>query len=427
MNMRAVNVFLVVASFLAIPLPATAQSLNGTYVLVKDSDGQAPKKKATVKLTFKGGNSGTLAMSAVQPGETVTDTGKYVVQGSSITMHFKEMEWDATRQPFSLDGCTLTLPFKALGGSPGPGRSTWSKEGCIAGTGIGSTTRQASSSPDQALAQNPPVPYPQQTLPPQEQQKVAQPGDKRTERPTRPERPTRSERQERPERPARPVCGCRDIDNLHRRGATVAIALEKYMEFVLKYEKADEATGKPTMYSAKEVLETESYVQWAIENIDKLNTPFKPSAPGETGSAASYGKSTPKPAAATNGGDCSITIKNADSCRYAVLESHEKVHQADCRAYHAEGKLRAPWDSALPGRHADYKDGKTMAEYAKEEVRAYQAEAQRIEIELARLKSCWVCDVDKKAYTDASVCEASCRPTLGSTIKPFGHRCEHPK
>jgi hypothetical protein len=199
------------------------------------------------------------------------------------------------------------------------------------------------------------------------------------------------------------------------------------MELVLKYENASEAAGKQTMYSEKEAQQAESQVQWAIENIDKLNAPFKPTAPEETGSAESYGKSTPKPSANTNGGDCSITINNADSCRHAVLESHEQVHQAACKAYHAEDILPAPWDSALPGRHLDYKDGMTMAEFADEEVRAYKAEAQYIKDSLDSMKNCWTCDVDGKSYTDASVCELSCRPTLGSTIKPFGSRCTHPK
>jgi len=66
-------------------------------------------------------------MEAVQPGETVTDTGTFSVSGGNITINFKELEWKAAGQPFQLDGCNLTLPFKALGGSEGPGTSAWLK------------------------------------------------------------------------------------------------------------------------------------------------------------------------------------------------------------------------------------------------------------------------------------------------------------
>jgi hypothetical protein len=98
------------------------KGLTGTFTLVKDSDGTTPKAKATVTLTF---HSGVVSVSAVQPGETVEDTGTYVVAGNLITITFKEMEWEANKQPFTFNGCTLTLPFKALSATPGPGTSTW--------------------------------------------------------------------------------------------------------------------------------------------------------------------------------------------------------------------------------------------------------------------------------------------------------------
>jgi hypothetical protein len=103
-------------------------SIEGTYMLVKDSDGTAPKNAAVVTISFKGSNTGTVSMAAIQPGETVTDEGTFTVNGSNITIKFKEMEWEATGQPFKLDGCNLTLPFKALGGSKGTGTSTWMKK-----------------------------------------------------------------------------------------------------------------------------------------------------------------------------------------------------------------------------------------------------------------------------------------------------------
>ncbi|MCJ7663231.1 MAG: hypothetical protein MUO24_03210 [Desulfobacterales bacterium] len=113
---------------LAYTTPVLAKAIAGSYLLIGDSDGTVPKKKAVITLTFKGGNEGTLAVKATQPGETLEDTGTYAIAGNSITMRFKELEWQAENQPFTFDGCTLVLPFKALSGTPGPGTSTWVKK-----------------------------------------------------------------------------------------------------------------------------------------------------------------------------------------------------------------------------------------------------------------------------------------------------------
>jgi len=120
-------IFAVLFIFLMLSV-CQAASIDGTYLLVKDSDGTVLKKDAVVTITFKGASSGTLSMEAVQPGETVTDTGTFSVSGGNITINFKELEWKAAGQPFQLDGCNLTLPFKALGGSEGPGTSAWLKK-----------------------------------------------------------------------------------------------------------------------------------------------------------------------------------------------------------------------------------------------------------------------------------------------------------
>jgi len=69
---------------------ATQQKdLTGTFTFVKDSDGITAKAKATVTLTFR---SGVVSVSAVQPGETVEDTGTYVVAGNLITIAFNQSQ-----------------------------------------------------------------------------------------------------------------------------------------------------------------------------------------------------------------------------------------------------------------------------------------------------------------------------------------------
>jgi hypothetical protein len=143
--------------FSLMPLAAFAAGLNGTYTLVNDSDGSTPKKGAVVTITFKGTKSGTVSMTAVQPGETVTDTGTFSVTGGTITINFKEMGWQAKKQPFQLVGDKLVLPFKALGLTEGPGTSQWTKQDAAPSNDI-ETKKQALSGPakttDTAAAAN---------------------------------------------------------------------------------------------------------------------------------------------------------------------------------------------------------------------------------------------------------------------------------
>lgn len=124
---------------------APAQAIVGTYSLVKDSDGQGLKQQATIELTFKPG--GLISMKGVQPGETVTDTGTYSVRSNLITIHFKEMVWEANHQPFTLDECTLTLPFMALKDTSGGGTSIWQKENCTATRADRSASKPAPAAP----------------------------------------------------------------------------------------------------------------------------------------------------------------------------------------------------------------------------------------------------------------------------------------
>ena len=107
---------------------AAPPAIAGAFLFERDSDGATPKADASVLLTFKGNERGTIALAAVQPGETVTDTGTYSIRKGRITIQFREMVWEAKAQPFTLDACTLTLPFKAIGSTPGPGTSTWRRQ-----------------------------------------------------------------------------------------------------------------------------------------------------------------------------------------------------------------------------------------------------------------------------------------------------------
>lgn len=104
-----------------------AQGLTGTYRLVKDSDGRAPKAKATITLMLAAG--GRLSLKAVQPGEVVEDRGTWKVSGDRITLRLVDMEKAATNAAYSFDGNTLVLPLRMM--SDDPGTSTWMREGAV--------------------------------------------------------------------------------------------------------------------------------------------------------------------------------------------------------------------------------------------------------------------------------------------------------
>jgi hypothetical protein len=139
--------------FSSMPCAVFGASLNGTYSLVGDSDGTALKEGTVVTIIFKGANSGTVLMKAVQPGGTVVDIGTFSVNGNNITMQFKELEWRAEKQPFQLDDCNLVLPFKALGFTEGTGTSTWTRKDPACSKDI-ATQKQALSGPSATTATN---------------------------------------------------------------------------------------------------------------------------------------------------------------------------------------------------------------------------------------------------------------------------------
>ncbi len=97
-----------------------AQSPNGKYILVKDSDGKSPRGGAEISMTF---TPGKFSLKAAMPGQTVTDNGTWKITGSTMTIAFKEMEQGTKTGAWSLANGTLTLPFMML--SNGKGSSTW--------------------------------------------------------------------------------------------------------------------------------------------------------------------------------------------------------------------------------------------------------------------------------------------------------------
>jgi Flp pilus assembly protein TadD len=106
------------------PRPASAAPSSndptGTWRLMKDQDGKVPKSGAVLEITLA---SGKFTFKAVQPDETVTDSGSYSVKGRQITVDFKELAQGRQSGAFTRSADTLVLPFKML--SDGPGWSMW--------------------------------------------------------------------------------------------------------------------------------------------------------------------------------------------------------------------------------------------------------------------------------------------------------------
>ncbi|MFZ4772212.1 MAG: hypothetical protein ACOYLO_18655 [Ferruginibacter sp.] len=116
--------FLLIVSILLFPSILNAQSIEGKYKPIKESDGQVPKSQAEITLTFT--NAG-FSFKAIQPGQTVDDKGSYKITGNNIVLTFKEMSQGRQSGTYTLVNGILTLPFKMM--SDGKGSSTWQQLG----------------------------------------------------------------------------------------------------------------------------------------------------------------------------------------------------------------------------------------------------------------------------------------------------------
>ena len=360
-----------------------AASLDGIYTLIKDSDGTVPKKGAAVTITFKGANSGTLSMKAVQPGETVADTGKFSVSGNNITIKFKELEWEATGQSFQLEGCSLVLPFKAIGGSQGSGTSTWlKKSSSCSQTELTATTKSlkqnnAGVSPS---SQNADDQYAAPNAKPKHQ----------------------------PAKPALKACGCLNIKDLEKAIKEDEYLQKRYKEKSAQYKKELEeykSFGRlPQRVATRQI---EDYSNWATGTL-----------PAEFQKAFGYSAGLTVSPDPKNPGKIDekkmAAFRKTAKCQELVddVDAHENYH------------IKASGDISSGARKLS-----TAVDLADEEVEAYGAGLQVLRSALAKLKpKCqWTCINDKKSYESHEVCERSCRAGLGKVIRLLGKRCDKNK
>ncbi|MBC8027985.1 MAG: hypothetical protein H7Y89_18490 [Steroidobacteraceae bacterium] len=82
-------------------------------------------------------------------------------------------------------------------------------------------------------------------------------------------------------------------------------------------------------------------------------------------------------ASANTGGDCNTTVNAPTACLTVLMNQHEQVHQAACRAHREAGTLLS--DLAT-------ERWQTLADYAREEIEGYKAERTYIEAALTNLE-----------------------------------------
>lgn len=366
---------------------AFAAGIDGTYRLVKDSDGNAPKKQAVVTITFQGVNAGSVSMRAVQPGETVTDSGSFWIGGQVITIQFAEMAWQAFSQPFTLEGCNLTLPFKALGGSEGAGTSLWVKETAA----CGSTGLQKTSDPQPGSVSDVPVSRGQAA----EINAAHQP---------KPDPTARKHKLK--------ACNCRNIEDLERAVKDNAYLQKRFREQADAYKKQLEeyknfGRKPPPSVLSRQFADYDSWRHGQLRNEFNKNM-------GYTASMTV----TPDP-------------NNQRQIDPKALEQFAK--QAACQGLVDDVIAHENYHIKVTDElQAGTRTMNTAADLAQEEVEAYEAGQQAIKPILDKLKSeCkWKC-IDKKPtptpyYDDKASCERACRGGLGETIRldPKRGRCD---
>lgn len=105
---------------------AFAQSLNGSFSHITDSDGTRPKKGRSVVLTFTStGRCHIEATDSTGGEEPLIGDGTFSAQGGRITMSVPEVDIAVNNKPYMLHGDVLTLPFKVF--NEGEGVSQWAR------------------------------------------------------------------------------------------------------------------------------------------------------------------------------------------------------------------------------------------------------------------------------------------------------------
>src|SRR5688500_5985165 len=96
---------------------AAAPPLVGIYTLVQDDDGTTPRADAQVSLAFNA--DGSVVLSAIIPGTTISDKGTWSIVDGKLTMLLPESGKSIFQTKFSLNGRDVTLPFRVFSDEEG--------------------------------------------------------------------------------------------------------------------------------------------------------------------------------------------------------------------------------------------------------------------------------------------------------------------
>jgi hypothetical protein len=149
-------------------------------------------------------------------------------------------------------------------------------------------------------------------------------------------------------------CTCPDMLDLASRNNQVKAAMQTYQEQLAAWTTSGGAPG----------ADEEARTAFQLDTVE----PSMVAAKDYRANSAS----------ARTRADCQTTIDAPTSCLRVLMDKHEEVHRAACRAHASEHV--SVTDVIIPR-------WQTLADYAREEIAAYQAERNYIEDALARLES----------------------------------------
>ena len=182
------------------------------------------------------------------------------------------------------------------------------------------------------------------------------------------------------------TCECADMADLMNRETEARAAIKAYQDALTQW-----GGSSPAAEEAARRAFQQATVQPAINQVTKSGTN---KATGETDAA------------------CRTTITAATSCMKEVAAQHEHVHASACRDQPSASR------NPFGGRHA------TLADYAREEIAAYQAEAAFVHGSLVNLQANCQLQIDFKSRirgtTEAT--DSTAKSQLNASISAPDHQ-----
>jgi hypothetical protein len=172
-------------------------------------------------------------------------------------------------------------------------------------------------------------------------------------------------------------CVCNDMADIQNRMTEAQTAIATYSTEMQKMAEQIMRTQQQIPYTPERRTKLQGRVQDAL---NKAMAGKLPTAPGIAGES---------PGGTSN--LCTMTINlgpSATACMRASVTRHEEHHQQECMKTLSPGKVVGSIGS---GKDRFERDGKSLVQYAMEEIGGYTAELQFLQGELTRLKQSEEC------------------------------------